>query len=216
MLSHSAGIHLGTRRSGMQLANHPPINFPTEVGDREPVPIHANEPNHLQNSEHRSQCARWQILAVAAPRLFGPDFLDERIEADRLSMRSQNSEDARGCFRAGKELHQCIFQPLEVSREPRRRFGRPETGRCRIHVAMSWPPMKSSAKGTRTNDAMIAIIRDVVSIVCCVSLQMKGCGIITGAAICAAAGPRGRAGLCRLDDLIHLAIDVSAAEEKQC
>ena len=36
--------------------------------------------------------------AVVAPRLFGPDFLDERIEADRFSMRSQDSEDARGCF----------------------------------------------------------------------------------------------------------------------
>jgi hypothetical protein len=47
-----------------------------------------------------------------------------------------------------------------------------------------------------------------------VSLQMKGCGIITGAADCAAAGPRGRAVLRRLGDLIHLAIDVSPAEEK--
>ena len=52
------------------MANHPPINFPAEVGDREAVPIHANEPNHLQSSEHRSQGARWQILAVAAPLFY--------------------------------------------------------------------------------------------------------------------------------------------------
>jgi hypothetical protein len=46
---------------------------------------------------------------------------------------------------------------------------------------------------------------------------MRGCGRITGAGLCAVlrAGPRGRAGLRRLSDVIHLAIDVPATEEKQ-
>ena len=215
MLSHSAGTHLGTRCSGIQLATHPPINFPAEVGDREAVPIHANEPNHLQSSEHRSQCARWQILAVAAPLLFSPDFLDERIEADRLSMRSQSSEAARGCFRAGEELHQCIFQSLEVSRESRRRFGRSETGRCRIHLATDeLAPDEEQRQGDKNkgSDDSYNKERSIHGVL--VSLQMKGCEIITGAAVCAAARPRGRAGLRRLGDLIHLAVDVASAEEK--
>jgi hypothetical protein len=79
---------------------------------------------------------------------------------------------------------------------------------------MNWPPKKSSAKGTRTNNAMITLIRNVVSIICGFSLQMKGWGITTGATDSTAARLSGRAGVRRLGDLIHLPIDVSPAEEK--
>ena len=102
-------------RSDLQLAGHPSVNFPTEFGEEEAISIHVNEPNHLQNREHRSQRAPWQILVVATPLLLHPNFLDERIEANRLSTRSQDSEDARGCFRTSEELYQRIFQPLQVS-----------------------------------------------------------------------------------------------------
>lgn len=204
-------------RSDLQLPIHPPVNFPAEIGKEEAIPIHVNEPNHLQNSEYRSQCARWQILAVPTPLLVRPDFLDERLEGDRLSMRSQDSEDARGCFRASEELDQRIFQPLEVSREPRRRFGRPEIGRCRlIHAATNElaadKEQRQGNKNKRCDDSYNkeGRIHNLL-----VSLQMKGRGITTGAAVCAAAGPRGRADLRRLGDLIHLAIDVSTADEKQ-
>jgi hypothetical protein len=71
-------------RSELQSASHPPVHFPTEFGEVEAISIHVNEPNHLQNAEHRSRCARWQILPIAAPLLFGPNFLDQRIEGDRL------------------------------------------------------------------------------------------------------------------------------------
>jgi hypothetical protein len=102
-------------RSDLQVAGHPSVNFPTEFGEGEAISIHVNEPDHLQNREHRSQRALWQILIVAPPLLFRPDFLDERIEANWLSARSQDSEDAGGCFRTSEELYQRIFQALQVS-----------------------------------------------------------------------------------------------------
>ena len=216
MLSHSAEIHPGTRRSWMQLANHPPIDFPAEVGYREAVPIHANEPNHLQNAEHRSHCAHRQILAVVSPLLFGAEFVDKHIEGDGLSMRSQDSKDARGCFRTSEEIYQRIFQPLQVSREPRRHLGRAGTGRRPlIHVATDELAANKEQRQRGENERRDDNYNKKRSIHnLWVSLQMKGCGIITGAADCAAAGPRGRAVLRRLGDLIHLAIDVSPAEEK--
>ena len=106
---------LPDRRSDLQVASHPLVNFSTEFGEGEAISIHVNEPDHLQNHEHRSQRALWQLLIVAPPLLFHPDLLDHRIEADRLSAHSQDSEDAGGCFRTSEELYQRILQALEVS-----------------------------------------------------------------------------------------------------
>jgi len=102
-------------RSNLQVAGHPSVNFPTEFGQGEAISIHINEPDHLQNREHGSQRALWQLLIVAPPLLFRPDFLDERFEANRLSTRSQDSEGAGGCFRTSEEFYQRIFQTLQVS-----------------------------------------------------------------------------------------------------
>jgi len=117
-------------RSDLQIAVHPSVNFPTEIGDEEAIPIHVNEPNHLQNSQHRSQCARGQSSAVATSILFCPDFLDEGIESDRLSMCSQDAEDERGCSRAREELYERILESLQVSCEPDRHLGPGGTGPC--------------------------------------------------------------------------------------
>ena len=115
-------------RSDLQVAGHPSVNFPTEIGEGEAISTHVNEPDHLQNREHRSQRALWHILIVAPPLLFRPDFLDERIEANRLSTRGQDSENAGGCFRTSEELYQRILQALQVS------LGAP--GRCcQMHAA---------------------------------------------------------------------------------
>jgi hypothetical protein len=120
-------------RPDLQLTGHPSVNFPAEFGEGEAISIHVKEPNQLQNREHPSQRAPWQILVFATSLLLRPDFLDERIEASRLSARSQDSEDAGGCFRASEELHESIFQSLQLSLAELSRC-------CQMHAAPNQLP----------------------------------------------------------------------------